>query len=146
MRYEDKKPKDPRAKGVPEQFLWYAFECLCTAGLLLEHGEMEKNPMSNWTPIAHRDMKLSNVFLGLPNETNYRRYPVPKLGGFGLAIMLPGGEVSDHDERDSPCNAPIEQHVWLRDKRGLTWPLTSKTNVWGVANIIASMVIQKRRV
>lgn len=34
---------------IPEQFLWYVFECMCIAGLVLEHGEMEKDPMGDST-------------------------------------------------------------------------------------------------
>jgi serine/threonine protein kinase len=128
---------------VPEQFLWYVFECLCIAGLVLEHGEMERNPMGNWTSIAHRDMKLSNVFLSLPSETKYRCYPVPKLGDFGLAIFLPGGQASDQDVRGTPDNMPVEQDPWAMNNHGVSWPITSKTNVWGIANIVASLLTQK---
>lgn len=92
---------------IPEQFLWYGFECMCIAGLVLEHGEMEKNPMGKWTSIAHRDMKLSNVFLSLPSDTHYRCYLVPKLGDFGLAIFLPGGEVSGQGLRETSADMPI---------------------------------------
>jgi serine/threonine protein kinase len=110
---------------IPEQFVWYVFECLCIAGLLLE-----------------RDMKLANVFLGLPNERHYCRYPVPKLGDYGLAIYLPDGKVSDHDLRGTLCNMPIEQNPDLMHIHDLSWPLTSKANVWGIANIVASLMIQ----
>lgn len=135
-----------RGRRVPEEFLWYLFECLCIAGLILEHGE-SKSPVPNWTSIVHRDMKLSNVFLGLPSETHYRRYPMPKLGDFGLAITLPGGELTDQDDYDvhgTGCNMPIEQIRWLMrkmDDGNSFWPLTSKANVWGVANVVASLII-----
>jgi serine/threonine protein kinase len=138
-----------RARGIPEQFLWYLFECLCIAGLVLEHGESEKAPVANWTPIVHRDMKMGNVFLGLPSETHYRCYPVPKLGDFGLAITLPDGRLTDDDDLDTfgtDANMPIEQIRSLMsqmDDGKLSWPLTSKANVWGVANIVASLVIQQ---
>jgi len=115
---------------IPEQFLWYVFECLCIAGLVLEHGEMEKNPMNNWTPIVHRDMKVSNIFLGLPNEERYCRYPVPKLGDFGLALYLPGGEVMDHDLQGTKGNMPVEQNAWFMLEHDVAWPLSSKANVW----------------
>jgi hypothetical protein len=69
-----------RGHGIPEQFLWYLFECLCIAGLVLEYGDSENAPMANWTSIVHRDMKMGNVFLGLLSETHYRCYPCPKLG------------------------------------------------------------------
>lgn len=138
---ERKRRDDPFL--VPEQFLWYVFECLCIAGLLLEHGEMEKNPMGNWTPIVHRDMKLSNVFLSLPSDTNYRCYHMPKLGDFGLAIFLPGGQVSGQDLRGTLDNMPIEQDPRAMSEHGISWPLTSKANVWGIANIVASLLTRK---
>lgn len=81
---------------------------MCIAGLVLEHGEMEKNPMGDWTSIAHRDLKLSNVFLSLPSDTHHCCYPVPKLGDFGLAIFLPGGELSGQGLRGTSDNMPIE--------------------------------------
>lgn len=128
---------------LPEQFIWYVFECLCIAGLLLEHGEMERNPMGSWAPIIHRDMKGANVFLGLPDERNYCRYPVPKLGDFGLAIYLPEGEMFNHETRGTPVNLPIEQAPGLMRLKGKSWPLTSKANVWGIANIVLSLVVKQ---
>jgi serine/threonine protein kinase len=135
-----------RGRGVPEQFLWYLFECLCITGLLLEHGNSENAPVANWTPIVHRDMKMSNVFLGLPSETRYRNYSMPKLGDFGLAVHLPGGELSYRETYGTDGNMPIEQMRWkmpLMDNGALSWPLTAKANVWGVGNIVASLIIQK---
>lgn len=39
---------------VPEPFLWYCFECLAIAGLLMERGELERNVVSDWITIVHR--------------------------------------------------------------------------------------------
>lgn len=125
---------------MPEQFIWYMFECLCIVGLLLERGEIDKNPMSDWIPIVHRDLKLSNVFLSLPNDKHYSRYPVPKVGDFGLALHVPDGGRNDHGTFGTPGNLPIEQDAELTRQRGLNWPLTTKANVWGVGNIIASLI------
>lgn len=135
-----------RMLDIPEQFLWCVFECLCIAGLVLEHGDSEQLPVDNWTSIVHRDMKLANVFLSLPSETHYRGYPVPKLGDFGLAIMLPGGKLSENDglnTKGTPSNMPIEQWRELMDEQGVSWPLTPKANVWGVANVVASLLIRQ---
>lgn len=44
---------------APEPFLWFLLECLCIVGLLLERGEVIRNPMSDWKTIIHRDIKLS---------------------------------------------------------------------------------------
>lgn len=119
-------------------------ECMCIAGLLFERGELEQNPMSDWKPIVHRDLKLSNVFLGLPVEGNFCRYPVPKIGDFGLAAYLTNGELFSKGEFGTPGNYPIEQSPDCMEDMKIDprWPMTSKTNVWGIANVVASLAIR----
>ena len=39
---------------VPEPFCWYCFECLAIAGLLMERGELEHNPVAKNDKIVHR--------------------------------------------------------------------------------------------
>jgi serine/threonine protein kinase len=128
---------------VPEQFIWYMFECLCIVGLLLERGEVESNPTIDWVPIVHRDMKLGNVFLSYPDEKQYSNYPVPKLGDYGLAVYLTEGELTTHTVVGTPENFPVEQDPNLMRRRGMDRPLTTKANVWGIANIVSSMMAQK---
>lgn len=99
--------------------------------------------MSEWVPILHRDLKLANVFLGAPNKTHYSNYPVPKLGDFGLAAYMPGGELTDYEIFGTIGNFPIEQDPTMMRRKGVDWALTTKANVWGVANIIASLMKQK---
>jgi serine/threonine protein kinase len=127
---------------IPEQFIWYIFECLCIVGLLLERGDVERNPMSDWIPIVHRDMKMCNVFLSYPDEKQYVNYPVPKLGDFGLAIYLPESELTDHETFGTPGNYPVEQDPGLMRRRGMDRFLTTKANVWGIANIVLCLMIQ----
>lgn len=130
--------------SIPERFLWYTLECLCIAGLLFERGEMEQNPMSDWDSIVHRDLKLSNVFLGLPSEQSFCRYPVPKIGDFGLAAYLTDGEMFPVEVVGTHGNYPIEHNPdWMPalKMKPADWPMTSKANVWGFANIVASLVI-----
>ena len=100
--------------------------------------------MGDWTSIVHRDLKLSNVFLSLPNERHYSLYLVPKLGDFGLAMVLPDGEVSDHDTQGTAAHMPIEQMPDRMRDLNESWPLTVKANVWGIANIVASLVTQQQ--
>jgi serine/threonine protein kinase len=141
--YKESKILRDVTENVPEQFIWYIFECLCIVGLLLERGEVEKNPMIDWVPIVHRDMKMANVFLSYPDEKQYKNYPVPKLGDFGLAIYLPEGELTNHEVVGTPGNLPVEQDPNVMRRRGMDRPLTAKANVWAIANIVASMVVQK---
>lgn len=126
----------------PEPLIWHLFECLAKAALLLEQGELSPNPMSDWTLILHRDLKLSNVFLGLSDPKNYSGYPTPKIGDFGLALY-----VTDDGQRNpgsypfngTPGNMPPEMLESNIDARHGV-PLSSKTNVWGIGNIIGSMM------
>lgn len=83
---------------VPEPFLWHVFECLAIAGLLLERGVVDGNPMRNWETIVHRDLRPANIFFGKPDPQRFNRYPTPKMADFGLAVYAPPsdyeGEIS----------------------------------------------------
>lgn len=59
---------------IPEPFIWHTFECLATAGLLLECGELNADPISAWDLVVHRDFKLANVFLGSNLLDRFRGY------------------------------------------------------------------------
>jgi serine/threonine protein kinase len=97
---------------MPEPFIWHVFECLCTAGLLLDGGAAERNPM--WKTVVNRDLRPINIFLALSDAHRFRRYPIPKIGDFGLAVYaLPSdfdGDISEEYEPQGPdCNVPPEQ-------------------------------------
>ncbi|KAK4541905.1 hypothetical protein LTR36_007269 [Oleoguttula mirabilis] len=79
---------------LPESFLWHTFESLATAGMLMEKGELDAAPTEPawWDLIVHRDIKVSNLFLGLPQEGRYRGYPSVKLGDWGFALIVPEGD------------------------------------------------------
>jgi serine/threonine protein kinase len=87
-RIEHREDAGP-APRVPEPFLWHVFESLCIAGLLLERGVVEHNPMRHWRTIVHRDLRPANIFFGIPDKHRYSRYPTPKIGDFGLAVYAP---------------------------------------------------------
>ncbi|KAK3674149.1 trifunctional histidinol dehydrogenase [Recurvomyces mirabilis] len=89
---EWQKERPDREKGnerpwLPEAFLWSVFESFAHASLLMATGDIHPNPVSDWTPIHHLHMKLANVFLGVPLDSRYRRYPSAKLGDFGLCWL-----------------------------------------------------------
>lgn len=127
---------------LPEPFLWHLFECLSIVGLLLERGEIEHNPFKDWTLIVHRDFKISNIFLGPPDKQRFCHYPTPKLGDFGRAIYVPpNAKYNDVDYFGTAENYPIETNWLITEERGeVPRPTSSKTNVWGVGNIIGSMM------
>jgi serine/threonine protein kinase len=125
-------------ENIPEPYLWHTFECLAIAGLLMERGEMENNPVSEWTPIVHRDLKLDNVFLDQPSEKRYCQYPTPKIADFGAAVHAPTSpprEKAYYNNAGTTNNFPAEQHPTLNSR-----VVSSKSNVWGVANIVASLI------
>jgi len=125
------------APQMPEPFLWYVFECLCIAGLLLERGVVESNPMQIWETIVHRDLRPCNIFLGRPDTQRFSRYPTPKVGDFGLAVYPPpsgfkGKPEEYHDVQGPEKNVPPEQRPDFMAEAGFDqrWLLSSKTNVW----------------
>jgi hypothetical protein len=94
--YEEMHQKYPIYK-VPEPFMWYVFDTLVDAGLVLEQGGTENLPPpeeKSWLEIVHRDLKPDNVFLEVPGR-GYPRYPMSKLADFGLAFET---------RRDAPGN------------------------------------------
>lgn len=127
-------------RTVPEPYLWHTFECLATAGLLMERGEMERNPLSDWTPIVHRDLKLDNIILDQPSKTRFCRYPTPRLADFGAIVYAPKNPSRDTDYYNiagTPDNFPVKQHPGLSSR-----VVSSKSNVWGFANIVGSLIWQ----
>lgn len=119
-----------------EPFLWHVFECLCTAGLLLDRGAAERNPM--WKTIVHRDLRPVNIFLASPDANRFRRYPTPKIGDFGLAVYAPpsdfDGDIEDEYDAQGPeGNIPPEQRYdsMRASRMKERWLLSSKSNVWG---------------
>jgi serine/threonine protein kinase len=138
--YEARKdhPEDAGpAPRIPEAFLWHVFESLCVAGLLLERGVVEDNPMRHWRTIVHRDLRPANIFFGMPDKYQFTRYPTPKIGDFGLAVYAPPSNYRGSvDELYTPGgaqdNVPPEQRPDLMpesrwDEVGF---VSSKTNVW----------------
>ena len=88
--------EDLRDIFIPEPFLWYVFDCLAAAAQVMQHG-MEQPPknawdraiVQAWQTVVHRDLKPTNVFLREPpsgRAAQWRLYPQPALGDFGLAI------------------------------------------------------------
>ncbi|GAB1741094.1 hypothetical protein NU219Hw_g6342t1 [Hortaea werneckii] len=123
-------------KWLPEPFIWACFESLTKAGLLMEQGSLDENPLTKWDLIVHFDLKPSNVFLGMPSAKSFACYPQAKLGDFGLAqLFSPDDE--DYEvycgRGTAYCRAPEQIFRALFDPPE-KW--TSATNVWGIGLII----------
>lgn len=87
----------PSRTHAPEPFLWHLFECLAKVAMLMEYGEPERNPMSEWEPIVHRDLKLGNLFFSAPDASNFCKYPTPKVGDWGAALLSSHGPIRATD-------------------------------------------------
>jgi serine/threonine protein kinase len=131
---------------IPEPFLWHVFECLCTAGLLLDRGAVERNPM--WKTVVHRDLRPVNIFLAAPDAKRFSRYPTPKIGDFGLAVYAPpsdydGDILEDCPPEGPPECVPPEQRFDMMQEEGWNdrWLLSSKSNVWGESSMRYRLII-----
>ncbi|KAI7284134.1 hypothetical protein KC345_g2454 [Hortaea werneckii] len=122
---------------LPEPFIWACFESLAKAGLLMEQGSLDENPLTKWDLIVHFDLKPSNVFLGVPSANSFVCYPQAKLGDFGLAQLFSPKDNAHYDKYcgrgTAYCRAP-EQVPFALFGGPEEW--TSATNVWGIGIII----------
>ena len=129
---------------LPEPFLWATFLSLVTAGILMERGSLDKaTAPRNWTPFVHRDIKINNCFMGVPNNRQFPNYPEVKLADFGLAAQIP-----DPDPRGVSHSVLVgtldhqapEMRRELRAPDGSWVPVSTKTNVWGVGIVLYSLI------
>ncbi|KXT00414.1 hypothetical protein AC578_3343 [Pseudocercospora eumusae] len=126
---------------LPEPFLWHTFECLARAGQEME----QPAPNDEWEVILHLDYKPRNVFLGVPDDGQYKGYPVPKTGDYGLAKIVPPGDKRNAN-RYPLCGTPFCRP---REQTNVPYPgeegrprrqMDAKTNVWGVGIVMWSLL------
>ncbi|KJX96576.1 hypothetical protein TI39_contig613g00020 [Zymoseptoria brevis] len=135
-----------KAKRPSEPFLWSVFEDLAIAATLFERGALDPQAAPpGWELIVHRDIKLSNVFLASNKCDTFRGFPTAKIGDFGAACFIPRGgtrtfkQIGSRDIGTECCQAP-EQTAELLFDDNETHFLDSKTNVWGVGNVMWSLL------
>lgn len=71
---------------LPQPLLWRIFECLVESGLIMERGGISDDARPTWSEIVHRDLKPANIFLDRESDVTWPKYPIPKLGDYGLAV------------------------------------------------------------
>lgn len=90
-------PDEPKERDfLPEPFIWMVFDQLCTAGLLLQRGDLEPTTKT-WPLMLHRDIRTPNVFLGTNTTGAFKGDPMIKLGDFGMCAIIPPGVSKGRD-------------------------------------------------
>ncbi|KAK5121130.1 hypothetical protein LTR85_005614 [Meristemomyces frigidus] len=131
---------------LPEPMLWRIFECLVETGLIMQRGGITDVPADGWMEIVHRDLKPSNIFMDLPPDTTYPRYPTPKLADFGLAIETwpddPLNPTIYNAGSGTPGYLAPEQLAYMDVETREPvdeFQLLAHTNVWGIGAIMWSL-------
>ncbi|KAI9729361.1 MAG: hypothetical protein M1834_006884 [Cirrosporium novae-zelandiae] len=77
---------------IPELFIWHTFYSIANALCFMRYGQnTRKKTKEGWEQILHLDLKMENIFLFSPGETN-TFYPTVKVADFGQAYTLPQGK------------------------------------------------------
>ncbi|KAI9735797.1 MAG: hypothetical protein M1834_001261 [Cirrosporium novae-zelandiae] len=75
--------------AFPERFLWHIFLSLSRALCYMARGGVDEQPVADWEPIFHGDIKPENVLLSPPKTGNTAtEYPVLKVSDFGLSYTV----------------------------------------------------------
>ncbi|KAK4541908.1 hypothetical protein LTR36_007272 [Oleoguttula mirabilis] len=129
---------------VAELFIWHTFECLAIAGLLMEQGSRQADPINAWRLILHLDWKSGNIFLGTPSVGRFEGYPTPKVGDFGLCRMIPRNDETRTGYYCCPTgtrfNRSAEQSGHIYENETEVRRPDTKTNVWGVGIVLWSIM------
>ncbi|KAF2868777.1 kinase-like domain-containing protein [Massariosphaeria phaeospora] len=106
------------SRVLPETFIWHVFRSLVDACV---------NLRSLGSECIHADMKLLNVFLGMPNPSAWPSYPNPKLADFGVYYWL-GQEQIENACGTAGYHAPEAFGPYPRS------PV--RTDVWAIGIIV----------
>jgi serine/threonine protein kinase len=139
---------------IPEPFLWWVFQCLVEACLVMETGSVEEEASeSDWPDvIVHRDLKPLNIFLDSPDDTQFPSYPQPRVGDFGIAILTNREDgLNPHAYKAGACTpeyqAPEMLPLFDISERPPPLPepmedrqLLGPTNIWGIGTIMTALL------
>nr|OQO23852.1 hypothetical protein B0A51_08251 [Rachicladosporium sp. CCFEE 5018] len=134
-----------RRVHVPEPAIWAMLWGLMEACTVLEQGH-QTTPMPGWQPIVHRDWKMDNFMLSdypdLANEPNatFPMYPVPMLVDFGFACQIDPAVPSFTDQVSGAHGYAAPEQMARQRK----WPLSTKTNVFGIGIIAFSLMSKEQ--
>lgn len=88
--------------AFPEPYLWKLFQDLARAVHAMDNPS--GHGLEGGEAIAHIDFKPENIFLCLPDESGFPKYPVGKLADFGGAIVCsPRDKQKVHAKKVSEC-------------------------------------------
>lgn len=118
---------------VPERFVWHALIGLCDGLSYLYGGRSfatDKNarydpqPLPNWAPILHRDMKPDNILIRSRSTINSIKYPYLVISDFGLA----GDDPDDIHQKSGSCMGTA--HFFAPELLHRPWPRDGEAVMW----------------
>ncbi|KAF3009851.1 hypothetical protein E8E13_010552 [Curvularia kusanoi] len=155
---------------LPEAFIWYVIRALATALIVLQHGTLGDEAVTDWKPIMHLDIQPANILLDVQNRKRRRseddapgsalegpskrrktdREVIPQLADFGLSFFdldfSHGPELDenpqDHILPDSDSNTRYApEHQIFVDENSQR--LDEKTDVWGIGRIAWTLIVNR---
>ncbi|KAH0356453.1 kinase-like protein, partial [Aureobasidium melanogenum] len=153
-------PYKVRSLTFPEPYLWKLFQDLARAVHAMDNPS--GHGLTGDESVAHIDFKPRNIFLCLPDEDNFPKYPWAKLGDFGGAMICsPQDTQEEHskkvdstavsmgyvapdrerfDRNNDANNIPARDRIPGIRLEDIPKRVTSATNVWNAALIIADLM------
>ncbi|KAH0368558.1 kinase-like protein, partial [Aureobasidium melanogenum] len=146
--------------AFPEPYLWKLFQDLARAVHAMDNPSGQGLKGDEF--VAHIDFKPDNVFLCLPDEDTFPKYPLAKLADFGGAMVSSSRDSQEEHSKKVDSTATSSGYVapdrerFFRDGHANNIPtrdripgitledvpkrVTSATNIWNAALIIADLM------
>lgn len=100
----------------------------------------------DWREIAHRDIKPDNIFLDLPTQSFFNKYPTPKMADFGLAIETSTLTAENNGRLAGTKGYRAPEQMREIQQHGSNEPfmLSSYTNVFAVGIVLLELMNLER--